>query len=289
LPDLYDRSHPKSYGIGTAPDGQRQYGGDDNHAERPCHMSAWCKHYLGWADVQPLTSALFNFEPVEKRNRVYRFTVPNSNNLEYFLIEYRSKFGWDEFLHTGGLAIWHVDERVGGSSANWPFAPENEGQNDSQNTLSNNHPPLFEPKHQLVALIQADGGMHLENSNAGNRGDAGDLFQNGAFDDDTSGKKGSRSYDGKKTEFALLDIAVDGIEMKADVKVPPAPAGAPPRAAATASCRSRWSRGTEDWCHRDVADYQRKGGQRTDAQTRAAENHSGNLLIHADRQQQGLP
>lgn len=187
LPDLYDRSEPKSHGIGTwCLMASGSYGGDDNHADRPCHMSAWCKHYLGWADVQPLTSALLNFEPVEKRNRVYRFTVPGTKNLEYFLIEYRSKGGWDEFLHTGGLAIWHVDERVGGTSANWPFAPENEGQNDSQNTLSLNPPPLFEPKHQLVALIQADGGMHLENANAGNRGDAGDLFQSGEFDDDRS-------------------------------------------------------------------------------------------------------
>lgn len=231
LPDLYDRTAPQAECVGNwCLMAAGSYGGNNSRADRPSHMSAWCKTYLGWTDVKPLTNALTHtFEPVDTRNRVYRFTVPGTSNLEYFLIEYRRKSGWDEFLHADGLAIWHVDERVGGDSDNWPFAPEDQGQNDSPNTLAGGTPPpLWESDHQLVALIQSDGLMNLENTAAGNRGDSGDLFRNGDFPDDPAGKKGSRAYDGTATGLEIFGIQLAANEVKARVKTGAGPMAAPP-------------------------------------------------------------
>lgn len=237
LPDLYDRTPPKAECVGNwCLMASGSYGGDNDHADRPSHMSAWCKYYLGWADVKPLSTALsHSFEPVDKRNRIYRFDIPETNKLEYFLIEYRRKTAWDEFLRGEGLAIWHIDERIGSNSPDWPFAPEDQGQNDSPNTLENPQPPIFSPDHQLVALVQADGEMNLELTNGmGNRGDALDLFSSGDFNDDATGKKGTRSYDGKKTTLELLgiQIASEGTvtaQVKVGLPIPSAPPAAAPR------------------------------------------------------------
>src|SRR5689334_5617739 len=83
------------------------YGGDGKHADRPCEMCAWSKYYLGWSDAKPLKKSTVSFEPVDKGNKIYRYDVPGTSNLEYFLIEYRRKKDWDEFLPNSGLAVWH--------------------------------------------------------------------------------------------------------------------------------------------------------------------------------------
>lgn len=234
LPDLYDRTEPKAECVGCwCLMGSGSYGGDNLHADRPSHMSPWCKQYLGWADVKPLLSvASHSFEPVDVKNRVYKFVVPGTSNLEYFLVEYRRKKGWDEFLHGEGLAIWHIDERMGAESPNWPFAPEDQGQNDSPNVVTAGS---FEPSHQLVALIQSDGANQLEIPGASNRGDASDLFKSGDFDDDPTLKKGSRAYSGSKTGLALKGISSAPMDMmKAQVVIPATPLAAPASFAAPA-------------------------------------------------------
>lgn len=230
LPDLYDRTphgSPDSEGIGNwCLMAAGSYGGDGLHAARPAHMSAWCKYYLGWANVETLVSALIrSFEPVDMHNTVYRFNVPGTNALEYFLIEFRRRTGWDQFLPAGGLAVWHVDERVGDSSPQWPFTPEDGGQNDGRNALMTSPPPLFSTPHQLVALIQADRKMDLEMNR--NRGDAGDLFGCGSFDDDAQGIAGSRAYSGTPTDLRVKNIDIASEAAKANVETPMAPSAAP--------------------------------------------------------------
>jgi M6 family metalloprotease-like protein len=229
LPDLYDRTphgSPDSAGIGTwCLMAAGSYGGDGDHADRPCHMSAWCKYYLGWANVESLVSALIhNFEPVDDHNTIYRFDVPGTNALEYFLIEFRRRKDWDEYLPANGLAVWHVDERVGDTSPKWPFTAEDKGQNDGRNALVKPPPPLFRTPHQLVALIQADRRMDLERNC--NRGDADDLFGGGSFDDDAKGIAGSRAYSGHATDLRVKNIAVVADAATANIETPTAPLAA---------------------------------------------------------------
>lgn len=233
LPDLYDRTprppdDPDSHGIGNwCLMAGGSYGGDGNHPDTPASMSAWCKQYLGWANVQTVTSAgEIALEAVEDRNRLYRIDVPGTNGKEYFLIEYRhagwkdssgSRINWDTYLPASGLAIWHVDENVGKlietetpavENENWPFALDDQGQNDSP-TLPTGDNTAYQKKHSLVALVEADGELKLAKGRS--NGEAGDLWITGlSFDDDPTFVRGSRAYDGRKTSIALTAINLGG-------------------------------------------------------------------------------
>src|SRR5205807_4831278 len=89
LPDLYDRNL-RSWGAGSWC--LMAYGWcNTEHMDTPASMNAWCKQYLGWANVQTVASSgELQLEAVEDRNAVYRFNVSNTDDQEYFLIEYRN-------------------------------------------------------------------------------------------------------------------------------------------------------------------------------------------------------
>lgn len=255
LPDLYDRTY-NSHGLGNwCLMAYGNNGGDGKHADRPVALSAWCRYYLGWTEPQELSlSQLIKLKAAHDGDQVLRWTVPGTDNREYFLIEHRSSqpvpgngnLHWDQFLPGSGLAIWHVDHSVGWLLPNgianprWPFAERHCGQNDDCVKLTKNQSNPFEIKRPLVAMIQADRRRDLESGGTSPKADVGDLFfgNNTDFTDDETGIAGSRSYTGKKTGFAIRNIAMNAqgqaeanVEMD-DVLIAEAPAAAPPVAAA---------------------------------------------------------
>ncbi len=219
LPDLYDRTpaeQPDSSGVGNwCLMAHGNYGGDDEHADRPVSLSAWCKERLGWANIRRVTQNQqpIEFQPVAVGNEILRFDVPGTNGDEYFLVEYRcngvdrigGRINWDRDLPCEGLAIWHADNRVGrDNNPQWPIAYAGQGQNDFASRPADMLPGYTQP-HALVRLVQADGEMHLES--AANNADAGDLFGHLAtFEDDARFRKGTQGYDGQHTGIRLLDI-----------------------------------------------------------------------------------
>lgn len=222
LPDLYDRNQV-SYGAGNwCLMAYGCYGGDHQHPDTPTSMSAWCKQYLGWATVQKVASSgELQLEAVEDRNLVYRFDVPDTDEKEYFLVEYRNRswkdvagtrINWDRDLPGSGLAVWHIDERVGKQistpsptpNPDWPMAPPDQGQNDAP-TLPNGRNTGYRTAHSLVALVEADG--HFDLAKRRNFGTDTDLFTTGAsFEDDSNFARGSRAYNGRKTGIAITAI-----------------------------------------------------------------------------------
>jgi len=238
LPDLYDRpdTGANSSGIGNyCLMAGGSYGADGSHSETPVSMSAWCKAALGWAEIRRITAnGTIALEPVQASNRIYNFDVPGTSGREFFLIEFRdptwapnstTQINWDAGFNPGGLAIWHVDEQVGRTSANWPFAPAGQGQNDSP-SLPGNPLPSFRNPHALVALMQADRQLHLERGQG--RGDTGDLHGSGSvFADDSTCQCGSRGYaTGQPTGFSLRNINL--ATLSATASVSEMPTGAPP-------------------------------------------------------------
>ncbi|HUQ72241.1 MAG TPA: M6 family metalloprotease domain-containing protein [Planctomycetaceae bacterium] len=259
LPDLYSQ-RGGGHGVGLwCGMSHGMYGGDHQHPDRPVALSPWCRYFLGWVEPRDLTIGELFQLPAARPGDVLRWKVPNTANHEYFLIEYRTNQpsaankppAWDEFLPGSGLAIWHIDERVGrlhpdGTvNSDWPFSFNNRGLNDDPVVLTDDPMTVFEKTHPLIALIQADQKMDLEKGMPGKLAEKEDLFLSGGkFEDDATGAAGSRSYDGKPTGFAIREIAVNHGTAKGKVFIngastppgpmvvmaPPAVAAAPPAA-----------------------------------------------------------
>lgn len=218
LPDLYDRTPPDnadSEGVGNyCLMAGGSYGANGNNAALPVQMSAWCKCLLGWARIVKVdANKTIDLEPASQSNLVYNIDVPGTGGREFFLIEFRDakwqdqfnqKLNWDREFNPSGIAVWHVDERVGEASLDWPFTPAGTGQNDHPSIPASNGIG-FRDEHSLVSLIQRDRQQHLERDK--NRGDAGDLFITGSeLVDDPQLLGGTRSYGGALSGISLTNI-----------------------------------------------------------------------------------
>jgi hypothetical protein len=141
---------------------------DDQYYPPP--LDAWNKIRAGWATstaISPNGTTHYALSPQCKSNVVYRINT-NFPSGEYLLLEnrqkvclYDSKMGGSS---TGGLAIYHIDENQ--PSYNTQGYPGQTGWPGNG-------------KHYKVALLQADKLYELEKGI--NRGNSGDLYQNGAI------------------------------------------------------------------------------------------------------------
>lgn len=183
LPDLYDTDgdNGDSEGIGNwGLMAAGSWGGDGQSPEKPSHMSAWSKQFLGWitptqvgADVDPASLA-----DVETHGFAYK--VPISAT-QYFLVSNRQQTGFDSALPAGGVLIWRINETVLNSG------------------LANNRVNADE-SNPGVGLEEADGKDDLDS--AANRGDAGDPYP---------GSSGNRAFDKTSHPMSSGRVAVCGI------------------------------------------------------------------------------
>jgi M6 family metalloprotease-like protein len=158
LPDLYavgaNHGGVGRWGLmGTGPWGCAGQGG-----EAPCHMTAWSKEVLGWANVTTLPAGVdhcvLSLNPVETSGDLVRIDSGDGSG-DYYLLENRQRVGFDASLPAPGLFVWQIDtETVNGS---WTTNQVN-----------------FSASRMGVWLRQADGENALAQTGA--RGDAGDPF-----------------------------------------------------------------------------------------------------------------
>jgi immune inhibitor A len=203
LPDLYDLDD-SSYGVGNwslMSWGAWLGGGIAYDGSKPAWPDAWSRIRMGFESPQMITenTAGFEFLPVSSGpGNVVRLWTPNLEETEYFLVEYRQKTGYDVELPESGLLIWHVDE------AKWNRWGLNQVECESSPCCA------CEENHSLLALMQADGYLHLENKT--NKGDAGDpfpIFGNNSFKFGTNPESGSYYALACPTDSC---IAVDNID-----------------------------------------------------------------------------
>jgi M6 family metalloprotease-like protein len=87
----------------------------------PCHPDAWCKQLVGWTSTIYVTGRRQNEVILPQAGTsgiIYRlWTNGNSSSSEYFLAENRAKIGYDRYLPSAGLMIYHIDDSVG--SLDW--------------------------------------------------------------------------------------------------------------------------------------------------------------------------
>lgn len=208
LPDLYDTDN-SSNGVGRW---ALMAGGSWNKfsrpGDRPAHMSAWSKYFLGWVTPTIITGSL-SAETVDAASMtadVYQAGSgsPAAESGEYFLIENRHKSGFDIGLRGSGLAIWHIDEARASSS-----------NKDNANECS---PPAdCAINHYRVSLVQADNRWDLENKT--NKGDVGDLYSGSAAGFSDSSSPSSVLYNGISSHFSATNISASATTMSADFSV----------------------------------------------------------------------
>ncbi len=114
------------------------YGNYNNNSNTPPLYSSYERYELGWIEPEVITSSTkgtFSMQSLEESNKAYKVEVPGKEN-EYFLFENRQKSGWDAYLPSSGMLVWHidVDEKI------W-----------KENTVNN------VSSHQRVDIVEANG------------------------------------------------------------------------------------------------------------------------------------
>jgi M6 family metalloprotease-like protein len=193
LPDLYvTTSAAPHIGIGNwGLMGTGSWGCDSGTAARPCHMGAWSKEFMGWADVEVLPAGTdlgtLTLPPVETSEKIYRMESGDGSP-DYFLLENRQPIGFDEELYQPGLLVWHID-------------PLTIQARRSSNTINN------DPNRMGVWLRQADGLNELATRDD-ERGDEGDPFPgtHGNHEFHAGSNPSSWTHGGNTAGITLLDI-----------------------------------------------------------------------------------
>ena len=207
LPDLYDRTVPKSSGLGKwslmASGSYNQANGQAGDC--PAWPDPYCRLVMGWDREINVTSNTLRARIPEAKSpdrAIYRLWSEGQSTPQEFLVETRKRTGFDRGLPGEGLLVYHVSINDNTASS----------QNDVQWYLQ---PRAYTGEgHYLVALEQADGQFHLEQTQRSvvNLGDATDPYTTGGeFSDSTM--PSSKAYplwgelgEGPSTYVALRNI-----------------------------------------------------------------------------------
>jgi len=143
VPDFYDTDY--FWGGQALDTGEwdiMAHGSWNDDGRTPANHTAWSKNYLGWVPAVELTSeaAIVLPNPINE-GAAYKINTTTPN--EYFLLENRQKQGWDSYIPSGGLLIYHVDENYGG----WHY-----------NCIN------CDPSHRGLYVKQAGGGIDCNNT-----------------------------------------------------------------------------------------------------------------------------
>lgn len=201
FPDIYDygtRDDDSGHSEGV---GRYCLMGSGNHLAEgrvPAPICGYLRKLAGWVDteVELESGKQYDLHHGDYSTiHVHRTAKPT----EYFILENRSRQGFDRYLPSNGLAVMHCD--IYGS---------NEWQDGT---------PL---RHYQCALLQADGRRDLEQDR--NRGDADDLFASrpGMFlNADTV--PSSRDWSGADSGLTLRDLGAAGEVMNVGTGDAPTP------------------------------------------------------------------
>jgi M6 family metalloprotease-like protein len=206
LPDLYDTDY-SSQGVGNW---SLMAGGSYNYAttwgDRPAHLDAWSKYYLGWVTPTQVSGTFTNKQITSAATTADVYQLLNgspSSGGEYFLVENRQKTGFDVGLPGAGLLIWHIDESV--------------STNDDECYPGGTS---CSTSHYHVALVQADNLYHLEKNI--NDGDSGDPYPGSANNTtfNSSSSPNSNLYNGSSSNVSVTNISASATTMTATLYAP---------------------------------------------------------------------
>ena len=108
---------------------------DNSHT--PAGYSSYERHFMDWMDlIDPVENTYYTLPPLNSDSGTAVKVTNDANPDEYYLLEYRTKTGWDAYLPGEGILVIHVDYDKYIWDANTP------------NNISS---------HQRMTIIPADG------------------------------------------------------------------------------------------------------------------------------------
>ena len=111
LPDLYDTANngtaTKVFSPGSF--SNMDAGNYNNNLHTPPMFSSYEQYALEWMKPTELTGGgKFTLLPLTARPFAYKVNTRNTPT-EYYLLEARAPYSWDEYLEGFGLLVWHID------------------------------------------------------------------------------------------------------------------------------------------------------------------------------------
>ena len=108
LPDFYPTNGASAYGMNRwdiMDNGCYLDGGCT-----PAGYSSYERHFMGWMDlIDPTEDTKYFLDPLSSDSGTAVKVTNNVHPDEYYLLEYRTKTGWDAYLPAEGILILHVD------------------------------------------------------------------------------------------------------------------------------------------------------------------------------------
>jgi M6 family metalloprotease-like protein len=214
LPDLYDTSNPPGNvpaNVGPGYWSLMSYGGSGANGvtpESPSHPGAWLLSLLGWQTVvRPANDTTLTLAPIERGGPAIEVWFEGESWPEHFLLENRQRQGFDRFLTSPGLLLYHVDEtslatRIAANKVNAGFPG--------------------------VTIVEADGRSDLVTGS--NRGEASDPYPGslGVLSVGEGAAPNTATFGGAPTGLALSDITPVGDSVRVTLQLQ-APGWLPPR------------------------------------------------------------
>jgi immune inhibitor A len=204
LPDLYDTS-----ALGGAANvgpgfwsvmGTGGSGANGVTPETPSHPGAWPLKMLGWQEVvRPTEDTTIVLGPLGEGAAAVEVSFEGEPWREHLLVENRQRLGFDRFVTSEGLIVYHLDEAV--LEAGYASNRVNSGLTPG------------------LRVVEADGRYDLVAGR--NRGEASDPFPGalGRTDLDESTEPSTDTFLGAPSGLALHDIAPEGDGMRVTLRV----------------------------------------------------------------------
>lgn len=158
LPDFYSTNNAGVYGMSSWDIMDNGCYLDNGH--RPAGYTSYERHFMGWMDLtDAVPDTHYDLLPLNTAEGNAVKVVNDANPDEYYLLEYRVKTDWDEYLAAEGILIIHVDY--------------------DQYAWDNNE-PNNDPSHPRMTIIPADNHLasYTNKNDLWPRGDLDSLTNN---------------------------------------------------------------------------------------------------------------